>query len=156
MVSCFSLTFSGEITQKDCECSHGSHSVRSVGGHTSPCSSEPRCHTDNTAGQSLLLSVMQTAHALSLTEFTAPTHVAEQYSLAQSTFLTQRHYHQSELGFAGQCCSRPEDSSDHGPQLLYAAVPFPGTECFGKAPPSTSQREEHLEKVLLGVHTVLG
>lgn len=97
-------------------------SVRSAGGHTSPCSSEPRCHTDNTAGQSLLLSVMQTAHALSLTEFTAPTHVAEQYSLAQPTFLAQRHHHQPELGFAGQCCSRPEACSDHGPQSLYAAV----------------------------------
>lgn len=126
------------------------------GGHTSPCSSEPRCHTDTTSGQSLLLSVMQTAHALSLTEFTAPTHVTEQYSLAQPTFLTQRHHHQSELGFAGQCCSRPEASSGHGPQSLYAAGPFPGTDCSGKAPPSTSQREEHLEKVLLGFHAVLG
>lgn len=87
------------------------------GGHTSPCSSEPQCHMDNTAGQSLLLSVMQTAHALSLTESTAPAHVTEQYSLAQPTFLTQRHHHQSELGFAGQCCSRP-DSSDHGPVTM--------------------------------------
>lgn len=85
------------------------------GGHTSPCSSEPRCHTDTTAGQSLLLSVMQTAHALPLTEFTAPTHVTEQYSLAQPTFLTQRHHHQPELGFTGQCCSRPEPAQTTDP-----------------------------------------
>lgn len=93
------------------------------GGHTSPCSSEPRCHTDTTSGQSLLLSVMQTAHALSLTEFTAPTHVTEQYSLAQPTFLTQRHHHQSELGFAGSAVLAQKPPQATGPSHYMLRVP---------------------------------